>query len=122
MVESCQTFDNIEAIFRHHEYLSHTRRECLKKYQELPSHYASEEIQLSVLLALRKSHLIDSMKKYNERISKFQQIKRVNEYRNTTLIKDVQRVCDKNTELSSVKIYIKMIYARALSRSSNAAI
>jgi myosin heavy subunit len=122
VVESCQAFDNIEAILHRHESLSHTRQEYLAKYQELMGHYGSEEAKLSALLELRKSHLIDSTMKYNERISRIKQTKKANEYRKTTLIKDVQRIEDKNTELASIKTSIKTIYNRALSKSSNAAI
>jgi hypothetical protein len=85
-------------------------------------HFGSEEAKLSDLLELRKSHLIDSTMKYNERIARIKQTKKANEYRKATLIKDVQRIEDKNTELASIRTSIKTIYARALSRSSSAAI
>jgi DNA repair ATPase RecN len=118
VVESCQMFDNVEAILHRHESLSNMRSEYLAKYQELMSGYGKDEAQLQKLLEIRKSYLIDSTMKFNERLTKIKQTKKLNEYRNTTLMKDVQRIEDKNTELAAIRNSIKTIYNRALSRSS----
>ena len=55
--------------------------------------------------------------KYNEGITKVAQAKKLNEYRRTTLIKDVQRIEDKNVELSAIKTSIRTIYNRAINKS-----
>jgi DNA repair exonuclease SbcCD ATPase subunit len=117
VVESCQTFDNVEAILHRHEGLSNTRSEYLAKYQELMSHYGSDEARLSRELELQRNHLIDSTMKYNERIARIKQTKKANEYRNTKVVKDVQRIEDRNTELAAIKTSIITIYNRALNKS-----
>ena len=118
VVEACQTFDNVEAILHRHETLSHTRGEYLKKYQELMKKYGSDEAELAKLLEIRRSYLIDSTMKYNDAISRINRTKKQNEYRNASLIKDVQRIEEKNTEIAAIRTSIKTIYNRALSRSS----
>jgi DnaJ family protein A protein 5 len=118
VVESCQMFDNVEAILHRHESLSNTRSEYLTRYQDLMGEYGTDEAKLAQLLEVRRSHLIDSTMKFNERLTRIKQTKKLNEYRNTTLMKDVQRIEDKNTELAAIRISIKTIYNRALSRSS----
>lgn len=118
VVEACQTFDNVEAILHRHESLSNTRSEYLKRYQELMTKYGNDEAELSKQLEVRRSHLIDSTMKYNEAISRINKTKKQNEYRNTSLVKDVQRIEEKNTELAMIKTSIKTIYNRALSKSS----
>ena len=117
VVESCQTFDNIEAILHRHESLSHTRGEFLEKYQELMGRYGSDEAELSKLLEVRRSHLIDSTMKYNEEISRINKTRKQNEYRNASMVKDAQRIEEKNTELAAIRTSIKTIYSRALSKS-----
>jgi hypothetical protein len=56
--------------------------------------------------------------KFNEKISSVNQTKKANEYRNNQLIKDVQRIIDKNTEISAIKISIKTIFTRAQSQTT----
>lgn len=118
VVEACQTFDNVEAILHRHESLAHTRAEYLERYQALMTKYGSDEAELSKLLETRKSHLIDSTMKYNEAISRIARTRKQNEYRNTSLIKDVQRIEEKCTELAAIRTSIKTIYNRAIQRSS----
>ncbi|OHT05518.1 hypothetical protein TRFO_26723 [Tritrichomonas foetus] len=117
VVDSCQSFDNIEAILNRHQTLAATRAEYLEKYQDLMQRYGTDEAKLTQQLESRKSHLIDCTMKYNEGLAKVAQAKKLNEYRRTTLIKDVQRIEDKNVELSSIKTSIRTIYNRAINKS-----
>lgn len=118
VVESCQSFDNIEAILNRHQSLANTRAEYLEKYQQLMQRYGSDEADLALKLDKQKSKLIDCTMKYNDGIARVSQAKKLNEYRRTTLIKDVQRIEDKNVELAAIKTSIRTIYNRALNRSS----
>jgi hypothetical protein len=59
--------------------------------------------------------------KFTARLAKNKQLKKLNEYRTTTIIKDVQRVNEKNTELAAIRISIRAIYTRAVAKSSAAA-
>ena len=118
VVESCTSFDNIDAILHRYETLSETRSIYLAQYQELMSTYGNDEIRLQHELEFHKSKLIDSTMKYNEAIAKINQIKKKHEYNKTSLIKEVQRVDDKKTELAAIKTSIKTIYNRALNKSS----
>jgi uncharacterized phage infection (PIP) family protein YhgE len=118
VVEACPSFDNIESILNRHQSLAETRAEYLEKYQDLVERYGTNESVLAQRLEVRKSHLIDATMKYNEGIAHMAQIKKQNEYRRTALVKDVQRIEDKNAELAAIKTSIRTIYARALSRSS----
>jgi hypothetical protein len=83
--------------------------------------YGTDEAQLAQQLEVRRSHLIDCTMKYNEGIARVAQAKKRNEYRKTTLIKIVQRIEDKNVELSAIKTSIRTIYNRALARSTSTA-
>ena len=117
VVESSGAFENIEAILNRHESLASTRAEYLEKYHELMERYGTDEEKLTQQLEARKSHLIDCTMKYNEGIARVSQAKKRNEYKRTTLMKDVQRIEDKNTELAQIKTAIRTIYNRALARS-----
>ena len=117
VVDSCQSFDNVEAILNRHQTLAQTRAEYLDKYQELMKRYGTDEEKLNQQLESRKSHLIDCTMKYNEGVNKVAQAKKMNEYKKTALIKDVQRIEDKNVELSSIKTSIRTIYNRAINKS-----
>jgi chromosome segregation ATPase len=121
VVESSPAFDNIEAILNRYQSLAATRAEYLEKYQELMSRYGTDEQQLAQQLELRRSHLIDCTMKYNEGIARLAQARKQNEYRRTTLMKDVQRIEDKTVELSAIKTSIRTIYTRALARSTTTA-
>jgi uncharacterized coiled-coil protein SlyX len=121
VVEACPQFDNIEAILNRHQSLAATRAEYLQKYQDLMQHYGSDEAALAQQLEARRSHLIDYTMKYNEGIARVSQARKQNEYRRTTLIKDVQRIEDKNVELSAIKTSIRTIYNRAIARSTSTA-
>ena len=118
VVESCTSFDNIDAILHRYEILSETRRIYLQKYQQLMSTFGNDEVILQKQLDIRKSYLLDSTMKYNDAIAKINQIKKENEYNKTILIKDVQRIDEKKTELAMIKTSIKAIYSRALNKSS----
>jgi chromosome segregation ATPase len=121
VVEFCPQFDNIESILNRHQSLATTRAEYLQKYRELMERYGTDEAQLAQQLEVRRSHLIDCTMKYNEGIARVAQAKKRNEYRKTTLIKVVQRIEDKNVELSAIKTSIRTIYNRALARSTSTA-
>lgn len=121
VVESSSTFDNIEAILHRHESLAQTRAEYVARYHELMERFGTDEEKLARQLDVRKSHLIDCTMKYNEGIARAAQAKKRNEYRRATLIKDVQRIEDKNTELAAIKTSIRAIYNRAIARSSASA-
>lgn len=118
VVESCTSFDNIDAILHRYETLAETRSIYLDQYQQLMSTFGNDHILLQKQLEFHKSKLIDSTMKYNEAISQIEQIKKINEYNKTSLIKDVQRIDDKKTELAAIKTSIKTIYNRALNKSS----
>jgi DNA repair exonuclease SbcCD ATPase subunit len=122
VVESCQTFDNIEAILHRYESLANTRAEYLLKYQQLMAGYGDDEAELAKILDVRESYLIGSTMKYNERLNRIKQTRKMNEYRNTTMMKDVQRIEDKITEIAAIKTSIRTIYRRAVSRSSGVAV
>jgi DNA repair exonuclease SbcCD ATPase subunit len=122
VVDSCQTFDNIEAILHRYDSLAATRVEFLDRYQELMRKFGVDQKELTKLLAITRSHVIDWTMQFNARLAKIKQTKKLNEYRNAHRIKDVQRVDEKNTELAAIKISIRAIYTRAVSRSSAAAI
>jgi signal transduction histidine kinase len=64
--------------------------------------YGKDEVELSKQLEVRKSHLIDSTMKYNEAISRINKTKKQNEYRNTSLVKDVQRIEEKNITIEGL--------------------
>jgi len=121
VVESCPTFDNIESILNRHQSLAAARAEYLQKYKDLMARYGTDEIKLAQQLEVRRSHLIDCTMKYNEGIARVAQAKKRNEYRRTTLIKDVQRIEDKNVELAAIRTSIRTIYHRALARSTTTA-
>jgi hypothetical protein len=121
VVEASPAFENIESILNRHQSLAATRAEYLQKYQELMARYGTDETKLAQQLEVRRSHLIDCTMKYNEGIARVAQARKQNEYRRTTLIKDVQRIEDKNVELSAIKTSIRTIYNRALSRSTTTA-
>jgi chromosome segregation ATPase len=121
VVDSCPQFDNIEAILNRHQSLATTRAEYLQKYHELMERYGTDEKKLAQQLEVRRSHLIDCTMKYNEGIARVAQARKRNEYRRTTLVKDVQRIEDKNVELAAIKTSIRTIYNRALSRSTTTA-
>lgn len=118
VVESCTSFDNIDAILHRYETLSETRSIFLGQYQELMSTFGNDEVQLQKKLEFHRSKLIDATMKFNEAIAKINQTKKKNEYNKTSLIKDVQRIEDKKTELAAIKTSIKTIYNRALNKSS----
>jgi predicted nucleic acid-binding Zn-ribbon protein len=122
VVESCQAFDNVEAILHRHESLSTTRSEYLVKYQELMGRYGSDEGKLAQELEVQRSHLIDATQKYNKRLAAIKETKKQNEYRNTWLVGEVQRIEDKNTELAAIKTSILTIYNRAVLKSGPAAV
>jgi hypothetical protein len=121
VVDSCQTFDNIEAILHRYDSLAATRAEYLERYQALMGRFGVDEQELAKLLAVRKSHVIDWTMKFNARLANIKQTKKLNEYRTANSVKDVQRVDEKNTELAAIKTSIRAIYARAVSKSSAAA-
>lgn len=117
VVDSNQTFDNIESILNRHETLSATREEYLKKYQELMARLGNDESNLSKQLEGHRSHLIDSTMKYNLSLFQVAQAKKQNEYRKTSIVKDIQRLDEKNVELASIKSSIRNIYSRAVERA-----
>jgi myosin heavy subunit len=121
VVESSSSFENIESILNRHQSLATTRAEYLQKYQDLMARYGTDETKLAQQLEVRKSHLVDCTMKYNEGIARVAQARKRNEYRRTTLIKDVQRIEEKNVELAAIKTSIRTIYNRALSRSTTTA-
>jgi septal ring factor EnvC (AmiA/AmiB activator) len=121
VVEASPAFDNIDAILNRYQSLAATRAEYLAKYQALMARYGTDEQQLAQQLEVRRSHLIDCTMKYNEGIARVAQARKQNEYRRTTLMKDVQRIEDKNVELAAIKTSIRTIYSRALARSTTTA-
>lgn len=121
VVESCQTFDNIDAILTRHQTLAKTREEYLQKYKSLMERLGNDETSLSKQLAVHQSHLIDSTMKFNLSLSKVSQAKKQNEYRKTNIMKEVQRLDEKNVDLASIRASIRNIYYRALERSGSRA-
>jgi hypothetical protein len=122
VVESCQTFDNIEAILHRHESLANTHVEYLVKYRQLMEAYGCDEAELERILDVRKSYLIGSTMKYTETLSRIKNTNKLNEYRNAQMIKDVQRIEEKITEISAIKNSIRTIYRRAVTRNSGRAL
>jgi DNA repair exonuclease SbcCD ATPase subunit len=121
VVDICPTFDNIESILNRHQSLAATRVEYQEKYQTLMGRYGTDETQLAQQLEIRRSHLVDCTMKYNEGLSRVAQVRKRNEYRRTTLIKDIQRIEGKNIELTAIKTSIRTIYNRALGQSTTMA-
>ena len=119
VVESheCQTFDNVDAILLRYQSLSQTRAEYLDLYESLVRNFGKEEHSLSKELELRKSYLIHSSMDLNLAIHKSNQAKKKNEYTRNSIIKDVQRIEDKSTELASIESSIRNIYTRAVIQS-----
>jgi len=121
VVESCGAFDNIEAVLNRHKSLAATRAEYLERYQDLMQRYGTDEAVLAQQLEVRKSHLVDCTMKYNAGVARVAQARKQNEYRRTTLMKDVQRIEDKNVEVAAIKTAIRTIYGRAIARAAPSA-
>jgi predicted nucleic acid-binding Zn-ribbon protein len=121
VVDACSSFDSIESILNRHQSLASIRSEYLEKYKDLMAKYGTDERELGKQLEIRRSHLVDGTMKYNEGIARVNQVRKRNEYRRTTLVKDVQRIEDKNVELSAIKTSLRTIYDRALARSTSTA-
>jgi hypothetical protein len=118
VAEASQAFDTVDAVLHRYETLATTRKDYLALYEMLMEDFGTEEAKLSLQLESKHSHLIDSTMKFNEKITRVNQTKKLNEYRNTQLIKDVQRIVDKNTEVTTIKTSIKTIFARAQSQAT----
>ncbi|KAH0789801.1 DnaJ domain containing protein [Histomonas meleagridis] len=120
VVDSCQSFDSIESILNRYDSLSSTRAEFLQKYQNLMATYGADESNLTKQLETKRLDLINKTMRYNEGITKISQMRKMSEYEKATLIKDIQRIEDKNTEIAAIKTSIKAIFGRALQHSSGA--
>jgi DNA repair exonuclease SbcCD ATPase subunit len=118
VVEAYGCFESIESILNRHQSLAETRAEYVERYEKLMERYVGDEAALAHQLDVRKSRLIDSTMKYNEGMARIAQAIKRNQYRRTTLIKDVQRIEDKTVELVAMKTAIRTIYARALAKAS----
>lgn len=118
-----RNFENIESILNRHQSLSITRQEYIEKFQALMSRFGTEEEKLSKDLEAKRAHLIDRTMQLNAGVARVSQAKKLNQYRKTTLYKDIQRVEAKNTELAEIKSAIQTIYNRAVEKSNqNAAL
>jgi len=111
------TFENVEGILNRHQSLAATRSEYIEKFQKLMTRFGSEEESLSQELEKKKMYLIDRTMRLNESVAKYNQSKKTNQYRKTTLVKDVQRIEAKKIELAEIKSAIHNIYNRALEKS-----
>jgi hypothetical protein len=118
IVESGQAFDNIDAILHRYESLANTRAEYLVKYQQLMAECSCDEADYAKALDVRRSHVIGSAMKYNEMLSRIKPAKKLNEYHYTTMMKDLQRIEDKITEIATIQTSIRTLYQRADNRSS----
>jgi chromosome segregation ATPase len=118
VVDAYSCFESVEAILNRHQSLAETRAEYVERYESLMERYVGDEATLAHQLDIRKSRLIDSTMKYNEGMARIAQAIKRNQYRRTTLIKDVQRIEDKTVELVAMKTAIRTIYARALVKTS----
>lgn len=115
-VDYSPNFDSVEYMLNRYHSISETRAEFLNKYQNLLMVFGEDSKKLDELLKLRKAYLIDRTMKFNKEIAQFEQTKQQREYRKMSLIKDIQRIEEKLTELSSIKTSIRTIYESAMDR------
>ena len=113
VVEDGHKFDNIDSILYRHATLASTREEYIKKYQVLLSQMGVKEREAEKKLMEERNLLIDATMKYNDGVMAIESAKKTNEYKKTTLIKEIQRVEEKNVELSTIETSINSIYKRA---------
>ena len=122
VVESGHKFDNIDAILNRHAILAATREEYIVKYQELLQQMGVKEREAEEQLLKEKNLLIDLTMRYNGGVMAFESAKKVNEYKKTTIIKEIQRVEEKSVEVATIETSINAIYKRALAKASQTGI
>ena len=121
VADKSRSFNRIEDILNRHQSLAATRQEYIEKFQNLMLRFGSDEKNLNQELEKKKMLLIDRTMKLNEGIFKNQQAKKTNQYKKTTLVKDIQRIETKKSELAEIKSAIQTIYNRAVEKSSQIA-
>lgn len=118
VVEQSRQFETIESILDRQHALVKTHAEYVDRYSDLLRRFGTEEQQLEFELELKRSQLVRLNMKASESRAKASQMKKLNQYNRTTLVKDIQRIEEKHTELTRVKSAIRAIYNRALSKST----
>ena len=118
VVESGHKFDNIDAILNRHAILAATREEYIVKYQELLQEMGVKEREAEEKLLKERNLLIDATMKYNGGVMAMESAKKVNEYKKTTVIKEIQRVEEKSVEVATIETSINAIYKRALFKAT----
>ena len=118
VIESESMYENPDSLLNKHSTLVKCKEDYMKIFQELMSNSGEVEKGLEIELENQKNKLTSSTLQFNDELTKQVQTRINNSFRKTSIIKDIQRLEDKQVEASLIKASIKAIYCRALERSS----
>ena len=117
VVDKTHYFENVESILNRFETLTTTRAEYVGKFQKVMDEYGTDEEAMNKQLNERKAALLGKELQLNRSKQEVNAIKQQNQYQKSTMVKDMQRLDQKNTELAEIKSAIRTIFQRALDKS-----
>ena len=117
VVDKTHYFENVESILNRFETLTETRAEYVQKFQQVMDGYGTDEEAMSKQLTEKRAALLGKEMQLNRSKQEVSAIKQQNQYQKSTMVKDMQRLDQKNTELAEIKSAIRTIFQRALDKS-----
>ena len=119
-VDASTTFDTIEQLLNHYRSLKKTRTDYLLKYQNLITKYSEDSKTNQLMNEKRESYKIDRALKLKNAMRTLNNEEQQSEYRKMELLKDIQRIKEKASEVASIKSSIRDLYKKAMSRVDKA--
>ena len=115
-VNHCHSFDTIELYLGHYSSIKKARGEYLLKYQELVEKYNREKKERKINEERKQSYAVDRTIKFKNALHELSTEKQQSEYRKMELLRGIQRIRDKTTEVAGIKSSLDDLYRKVMSR------
>ena len=117
VIDKTHYFDNVESILNRYETLTTTRSEYVGKFDKVMASYGTDEESTTKALAEKRAELLGKEMQLNRSKQHINSIKSQNQYQKMSMVKDMERLEMRNTEVAEIKSAIKTIFQRALEKS-----
>ena len=117
VVDKTHYFENIESILNRYETLTTAQTEYVDKFQGVLQNFGTDGEALSRQLSEKRETLLGKTMQLARSKQNINNILAQNHIQRTNMIKEMQRLEMKNTELAEIKSAIKTIFERALEQS-----
>lgn len=117
VIDISPNFETIDSILNKYQSMVDTRKEYIEKYKDLLAQVELKRNKVAELQENKKVLLIDSTMNYHQSVSKVQDARRELAYRKSHIVKEIQRMEEKETEIASIRSSIRTIFKRAYKAS-----